>query len=121
MPQALKILIVEDEYLFALDLKMQLGRMGYTICDLVASGEKAIEAVQKYAPDVVLMDMTLAGQLSGFEAASAILASQKTQVIFMTGHNDDETIDQLKQLNPLAILTKPITARAVHNSMSSGQ
>ena len=100
----LKVLIVEDEYLVALHLQMQLSRAGYRVLEPAASAEKVLAIAQQEPPDVVLMDLTLAGKMDGLEAARLLLAQQAMAMIFITGHNDEEMLSQLRSLNPVAIL-----------------
>ncbi len=121
MSDALKILIVEDEFLFAYDMKTQLSRLGYSLCELVASGEKAIEVVKNENPDLVLMDMNLSGQMNGVDTAREINTIRQIPIIFMTGHADTDTMEQIRRLKPLNIVTKPITARTIHNLITAWQ
>ena len=109
----MKVLIVEDEFLFAFYLQKQLNKAGYSVFEPVASGEKALATVRQDPPDVILMDMTLAGKMNGLETARSILAVHPAAFVFMTGHTDDETLENLMKLTPLGILTKPTTALAV--------
>jgi CheY-like chemotaxis protein len=121
MNETIKILIVEDEFLFAFDLKNQLSRLGYALCDIVSSGEKALELVREEGPDLVLMDLNLSGRMNGIDAAQKIRSLYEKPIIFMTGYADEESVEQIKQANPLGILTKPITARAVHSIIQDWQ
>lgn len=110
----IRILIVEDEYLIALSFKKELESIGYEVFEPVASGQAAIQAVMRELPDIVLMDMGLAGAVSGLEAARAIIAQHEIPIIFMTGHSDEKTLEQVDQLNPVACLIKPIVGRQIH-------
>ncbi len=64
-----RILIVEDENITATSLKNILTRLGYNVSGTVASGEKALQKVDERLPDLVLMDINLAGDLNGIETA----------------------------------------------------
>jgi CheY-like chemotaxis protein len=107
-------LIVEDEYLIALSFKRELERLGYEVFEPIASGQSAVEAASHEHPDIVLMDMGLAGTLSGLDAARAIITQYEIPVIFMTGHSDDKTLKQINLLNPVACLIKPIVGKQIH-------
>jgi len=49
-----------------------LKEMGYEVCSLASSGEKAIQITKKEKPDIVLMDVRLRGELSGIDTAKEI-------------------------------------------------
>lgn len=112
---AFRFLIVEDEIMTAMCLEMELKRVGYTVCQRVISGEEAVVSAVQHRPDVVLMDIRLAGQIDGIEAAQQIQASAEIPVIFMTAYPDDNTIKRVKQLNPLGFFIKPVK---IHNIQS---
>ena len=109
MKKNIKILLVEDEALIAVLLKRNLQLVGYETLDPVATGEEAISIAQQKRPDVVLMDIRLAGKMNGIEAAREIIARSNIPIIFMTGYSDKETVEKAKTLNAIAYLTKPIT------------
>jgi CheY-like chemotaxis protein len=91
--------------------------MGYEVLEPVASGQSAVEVASQAHPDIVLMDMGLAGPLSGLDAAREIISQHKIPVIFMTGHSDEKTLEQVKQLNPVAYLIKPIVGKQIHTAI----
>jgi CheY-like chemotaxis protein len=78
----LKIVIVEDESIVARDIQNSLKNMGYGVPAVVSTGEKAIEAVHKFRPDLILMDIMLKGEMSGIEAAKIIKDRFDIPVIF---------------------------------------
>ncbi len=108
MTPLLRILIVEDEVFLAMGLEMILTKAGYEVCQTVATGEDAVIAVQQESPDVILMDIRLAGDIDGIEAARQIQACSKTPIIFMTGYSDNAVENRARKLNPLAYCTKPV-------------
>jgi YesN/AraC family two-component response regulator len=102
------ILIVEDELLVGLALKIELRKAGYRICGMVTSGEDALEAVRNELPDVVIMDIRLLGKMDGIEAASQIRSFSSSKIIFTTGYQDPELKKRASLLNPIAYLIKPV-------------
>ena len=114
MDRKIRVLIVEDEYLIAFSFKRELERMDYEVLEPIASGQVAIETAAQERPDIVLMDMGLAGVVNGLEAARAIISQFNIPVIFMTGHSDEKTLDQINQLKPVACLIKPILGKQIH-------
>ncbi|MDO9576905.1 MAG: response regulator [Candidatus Cloacimonadales bacterium] len=113
MKKKIKILIVEDEVIIAECLKMELELSGYDVCDFVTSGEEAIIIAKEKDPDVILMDIYLAGVIDGIEAAKEIIANKKIPIIFCTGYTESEIFERAKKLNPVAYLRKPIIAEEV--------
>lgn len=108
MPQA-RILIVEDEYLIATALEMELDAMGYAVCGIAASAAEAIRLARREQPDVVLMDMRLKGKRDGVDAARAIFAEGlAAKIIFVTGSREQQTIDRIQTDHPAGILIKPV-------------
>jgi CheY-like chemotaxis protein len=67
-----RILICEDEALLAKDLERSLKNLGYEIIGRVSSGEEAVRLVEESHPDLILMDIKLAGEIDGIETAGRI-------------------------------------------------
>ena len=104
-----KLLLVEDEFLIAALLRRNLMLVGYDVCELVSTGEEAVERAEQEQPDFILMDVRLGGKMDGIEAAREIHQRFQIPIIFMTGYSDKERVAQAKELNPLAYLVKPVT------------
>jgi CheY-like chemotaxis protein len=102
----IRVLVVEDEVLIGLMLVKKLRAYGYEVGDVVTTGEDSIEFAGKIRPSVVLMDVTLAGQMNGIEAARQIKNKYGIPIIIFTGYNDRLLHDQARQIDPVAILAK---------------
>ena len=107
MDEAVRVLLVEDDVLIALAMEMQLKRKGYCVCSKVTTGEEAIVSAQSNVPDVILMDIRLAGQIDGVDAAYRIREFSDVSIIFLTGYQDPVTEERAQAVNPLAYLIKP--------------
>lgn len=105
----IKLLIVEDEVMFALMLSKILRRMGYIVFEPATTGEAALIAAQEHQPDVILMDIRLVGDMDGIEAAGKISAKRKIPIIFMTGYSDESIRSRAQAQHPAAYLIKPVT------------
>lgn len=103
-----RILLVEDEMFIAICLEMELKDAGYDVCRRVATGEEAVTAAAAQPPDVILMDIRLAGEMDGIEAARQIQTHRDIPIIFMTGYSDAAIEGRAKQLAPLHYFLKPI-------------
>ncbi len=105
---AKKVLIVEDEIINAMALADTLPRWGCEVVDMVTSGEEAVRAAEALRPDVVLMDIGIHGAIDGLGAAREIIGRLKIAVIFMTGYDDEKTLEEANALMPLAFLVNPL-------------
>jgi DNA-binding NarL/FixJ family response regulator len=104
-----RALIVEDEFLIALDLETDLCALGFDVCDLAANAKQARSLAMSNEPDVVLMDVNLEGGREGIEAARWLREVCDTAVVFVTSYNDDDTVERIHQQVPGApVLAKPV-------------
>ena len=106
-----RILIVEDNPGVADYIHTVLTDSGYDVSGIVASGEEAVDKVKELLPDMVLMDIDLAGELNGIEAAAQIDAQFDIPVIYLTGYSDDLLLQQAKITKPYGYLVKPVNLR----------
>ena len=90
MVQQIKIMIVEDEAITAMYLLMRLKRLSYDVLKPISSGENAIQIAQKESPNIILMDIGLAGKLDGIQTAREIQSFCDAHFIFMSGYQDED-------------------------------
>jgi DNA-binding response OmpR family regulator len=102
------ILIVEDEIIIANLLKKILEHEGYTILGLITSGEKAVDFARDKKLDIIIMDIHLAGNISGIEAARQIKENKNIDIVFITGFPDIETRNMAYTVNPSGFFIKPL-------------
>jgi signal transduction histidine kinase len=105
------ILIVEDENIVALDMRMRLETMGYCVVDVVDSGALACERARSLKPDLVLMDIKLKGDQDGIDVASQLRETSEVPVIFVTAFTDEKTLDRAKHASPYGYIVKPFHER----------
>ena len=111
------ILVVEDEAIVALDLSQRLTRLGYRVVDTVSEGEKALAAVLEHSPDLVLMDLRLAGAQNGIATAQQIAQVSDVPVVYLTAHSDSETLAQACLTGPFGYILKPFDERELHTQL----
>ena len=104
-----KILVVEDEHIVAMDLMSRLRNLG--VPGSASSGEEAIEKTGKYRPDLVLMDIFLNGQMDGIQAAGQIRARYNIPIIYLTAYADSSTLQRAKITEPFGYVLKPFEER----------
>ncbi|MEA2104877.1 MAG: response regulator [Candidatus Cloacimonadota bacterium] len=107
MNAKIKIMIVEDSSIIAQLLRKELKLKGYEVCGLAPTGALAITMAKEKNPDVILMDIGLADNIDGIEAAEKIISYKNIPVIFLTGYNDEELKKRADKLNPAAYFLKP--------------
>ncbi|WP_051307202.1 putative bifunctional diguanylate cyclase/phosphodiesterase [Desulfomicrobium escambiense] len=108
------ILLVEDNVIVAFDMQQRLQQLGYAVQGIVASGEEAVETVARQEPALILMDIFLEGRMDGIEAAQKILEKSQIPIIFLTGHDDEETLGRAKITETFGYIIKPAKPRDLH-------
>ncbi|MGD1005440.1 MAG: response regulator [Methanoregulaceae archaeon] len=109
------VFIVEDEAIVANDIKETLKSLGYSVSGISASGELAIEKVKETQPNLVLMDIHLAGKMDGIEAAGQIHSLYDIPVIYLTAYADKDLLERAKITEPYGYVLKPYDERELHS------
>ena len=106
-----RIMIVEDEGITALTLQRKLETLGYDVPVTTATGEEAVEQVKLAQPDLILMDIMLAGKMDGVETAGQIKAHYDIPVVYLTAYADEDTFQRAKVTDSFGYLLKPFQER----------
>lgn len=109
-----KIFVVEDEALVAMELEDRLRHLGYVVCGSAARGEDAERDIPETRPDLVLMDIKLAGKLTGIEVARHLRESSDVPVVFLSVYSDPALLEQAAGVDPFGYLVKPFEERELH-------
>jgi DNA-binding response OmpR family regulator len=119
LPRSRRALIVEDEFLIALDLEETMFKIGFDVCALAASASKARSLAMRELPDVVLVDVCLEGGREGIEIARWLREVCQVPVVFVTAHSDEETIERIHERVPgVPILPKPVFRATLANAVA---
>lgn len=102
------ILIVEDESILAINMKMSLLDMGYSVVGIAASGNQAIELAEQTNPNIIFMDIKIKGKIDGIETAKILYKKLKKRVVFITALTDKATEQRAAECNPIAFISKPV-------------
>lgn len=102
-----RILIVEDENIVALDLERGLRRLGYSVVGMASTGQEAIRMAEETRPDLILMDIQLKGAMDGITAAKQIRELFNVPVVFLTAYSDEGTLQRAKTSEAFGYLLKP--------------
>ena len=108
------VLIVEDELIFALDLKQTLTSLGYRVLGLASNQEDAVRQAVAQRPDLVLMDINLGPGGDGIMAAAEINRTIDVPVVFLTAYADNDILRRAANVAPYGYLVKPVQQRELH-------
>jgi signal transduction histidine kinase len=117
MSRMRRILIVEDEMIVARDIQQQLIELDYEPVGHTTRGEQAISMAGELRPDLVLMDVRLAGTVDGIAAAHAIRRQHALPVVFLTAYATDDTLARAKLAEPFGYVLKPFTERDLRTAV----
>jgi two-component system, response regulator PdtaR len=105
-----RVLIVEDEYFLALENEAALQAAGYEVVGTATTGVNAVALAREQRPDIVLMDIRLAGAGDGIGAAIEISDRFSIAIIFATALSDRETRERAERAFALGWLSKPYSS-----------
>lgn len=108
-----RVLVVEDTTIAATYLARELTTLGADVVGLARSQEQALEAVEKYQPDLILMDIHLSEGSSGIQTASQLHQRYEIPLIFTTSYSDDATLSQAMETSPYGYIVKPFDTKTI--------
>ncbi len=103
-----RVLICEDEGITAMSLHKALIQGGYVVVAEEADGQRAVALTRQLQPDLVIMDIGLAGPLSGLDAAREILRTQSAPILIVTAYSDEDHREAALQMGVCGYLIKPV-------------
>src|SRR5450830_1257179 len=113
-----RVLVVEDELIVARDIEQQLLDLGYACVGCVNTGELAVAHAEQLKPDLVLMDIQLAGAINGIAAAQQIRSQFALPVVFLTAFAADDVLARAKLTEPFGYILKPFSERELRTVLS---
>ncbi len=100
------ILIVEDEFIVAHDLRLTLEREGYVIDGVADSFKEAVNQIQLHRPDLVLLDIHLKGKQTGIDLA-VVLQKSNIAFVYLSANSNQQILEAAKATEPYGFLVKP--------------
>ena len=110
----LRIQIVEDEPIVALDLRSGLEQLGYEVVGIAANEPEALSLADRQQPDLVLMDIHLDQGSDGIVAARRLRERRSVPIVFLTAYGEPETLKRAAQAAPYGYLLKPFELRELN-------
>ena len=111
----LRILIVEDEFLIALELESLLQDIGHDVLGIAASSQEAIALSRELSPDLAFVDIHLADGLTGIDVARHLSDQHHVTVLFMTANAKRIPEDFA---GARGVIAKPYTERGVKEALA---
>ncbi len=114
---SVKVMIVEDESIVAMELSSYVVELGYVVIGRVTNAVDGFRMMKREEPDIVLMDVRLKGDEDGITLAERIQAYRKTAIVYLTAFADDESLERAIATDPAAYLTKPFNRKELSASL----
>lgn len=109
-----KIIIVEDDEITALNLKLSLQKHGYNIIAVCDNAPQAQEKIEETKPDVIIIDISLQESNDGIELAKTIKQHYSIPFIYLTSYSDDDIIAEAIKTEPYGYIVKPFDPSSLH-------
>jgi DNA-binding NarL/FixJ family response regulator len=106
-PPKAAILVVEDEWITAQDIRHTLTDLGYRGVATAATAVEALAAVAEDRPDLALVDVRLEGPNDGIDLAAELRQRHAVPVVYLTAHSDRDTVERLMATVPYGYVSKP--------------
>lgn len=118
----IKILIVEDESIVALDIKRALQKLGYEVVGVAKNYTNAVKLFQEEKPSVIFMDINLKNsEKDGIDTVKDLQKIQNIPIIYLTAFSDEITLKRAIQTNPVSYLIKPFKMEELKSTILLAQ
>jgi transcriptional regulator with GAF, ATPase, and Fis domain len=107
-----KILIVEDEFVVANDLRLILQKSGYEVCGIADSFNEAVTIIEEHNPGLVLLDIYLKGNRTGIDLAK-LLSEKNIAFVYLSANSNQKIMESAKATQPYGFLVKPFREKDV--------
>ena len=113
----IKILLVEDDWIIAKEISYNLQDMGMEVVGCFDNAEEALREIKILVPDLVILDIDLAGEMTGIDLATQLKKNAGLPFIFLTALADSQTVEKAKLAEPYAYLVKPVTPETLYSTI----
>lgn len=114
----MRILIAEDEEIYASTLQMMLEQMDYEAVEIVDNSDALFALLPTFKPDLLVLDIHIEGDLDGIAVAEKVhQINPYIPVIFITSFQDNATYQRAKSTKPYAFLTKPFDEKVLAHTI----
>lgn len=108
------IIIVEDDEITALNLKLSLQKHGYDIIAICDNAAQARKKIDTYKPNIIIIDISLQESNDGIKLANTIRKKYSIPFIYLTSYSDDDIIAEAIKTEPYGYIVKPFDPSSLH-------
>jgi two-component system, response regulator PdtaR len=119
MSASIRVLVVEDEPLIALDIAMTLEELGYEVSGFAHNASEAVALIATLTPDLITLDVNLGRGSEGLTIATQLRTEGRLPILFVTGQAEREIADFARDLGMAAVALKPISSATLERALSS--
>lgn len=112
-----RVLIVEDDLLLSMVEERLIKKLGFDVIGKIDNGSEAIKKAEELEPDIIVMDISLKGEMDGIETMQVIRENSSVPVIYLSGSGDRYSYERAKKTNFIEFLTKPVTSGELKPSL----
>lgn len=114
-----KVLVIENDIVTGLSIKMSLEKLGYDVLKLVDNAIAAKNEIKHNSPQIVLIDIGLQKNSDGIELARYIKEKYNLPFIYLTGHSEDDILNHAKKTEPYGYIVKPFDPMSLHTMIQT--
>ena len=111
-----RILIVEDNFVFAVKLEKNIIEWGHQVVGICETGQSVLDFLKTETPTLILMDINLKGNMNGVKTANQI-KDKGIPIVFITGRTDEKTYEDIKGTSVISYLVKPFNLLTLRGTL----
>lgn len=112
-----RVMIVEDDALVGLGIRLTLTELGYEVVGIAASEPEAVQLAAAERPKLALMDIRLKGPVDGIDTARRLRAEFNIRSLYLSAYADEPTLTRVSQTYPLGFVQKPYSATQLRSAL----
>ena len=112
-----KVMIVEDDMIIQMFLSKVVSGFGYEVISEARTCDQALSKLDLNKPDIILMDIGIAGNKDGIITSCLIHEKMDIPIIYITGNSDESTLKRAKESNPAGFVFKPIVENKLKKTL----
>jgi len=103
----IEILLIEDEFIIAKDIKVLLGKNNFAKVDYARNYATALDLFVKNSYDLIISDINLNDKKDGIEIIAEFSKIKKVPVVYLTAYSDLDIVNRAEKTMPFAYILKP--------------
>lgn len=118
--ESLRLLVADDDRAVRAAIVEMSRSLGHQVVAEAADGTEAVEMARLNTPDLVLLDIRMP-EMSGLEAAQAILEDDPIPIVIITAHADHDLIRRAAEIGAFSYLVKPVTSERLSAAIATAE